>query len=135
MDVTISPTAGPQTLNTFEVPFRILSRTSAIVSEVQFDDPHDESFLTDVAADYLFFGISDAVNLGSAVNDTQTLISPNDYVLAIDFTFDFTENFTLTEPKLLTQLQFTHIVPAGTGPLDVTSESSSMCWLMTLSTR
>ena len=121
IDVMIMPTAGPQTLNDFQVPFQLLTDISN-VSELQFADPHDESFLTDVASDYLFFGNSDAVNLGGNVNTTGTINTTNDYVVSTDFTFDFS-NITLTEPRLLTQLQFTHVVPPGSGPLDVVGES------------
>tara|TARA_R110002049_G_scaffold27321_2_gene94090 strand:+ start:199993 stop:200682 length:690 start_codon:yes stop_codon:yes gene_type:complete len=126
IDVTISPTNGPQTLNAFEVPFLISASEPGQLSSLQFADPHDEFFLTDPASDYLFFGNSDAVNLGAAVNDTQSVnMGVNNYLFAFDLTFNL-DDMTLTEPRLLTQLQFTHIVPPGTGPLAVIGESFSV---------
>ena len=55
MDVMISPTSGPQKLNSFEVPFLISASSPGQLSSLQFADPHNESFLTDAGSDYFFF--------------------------------------------------------------------------------
>lgn len=122
MDIMISPTAGSQTLNSFEVPFLISASSPGQLSSLQFADPHDESFLTDAASDYLFFGNSDAVNLMMPVNATSTVSEVNDFVTAFDLSFDFSD-VDLTTPKLLTRLQFSNIVAPGTGPLAVIGDS------------
>ena len=114
MDIMISPTGAPQTMNNFDFTFLIDNSGATAGSRLEFVEAlSTEAFV--FTPSYVFSANSDAEDQNAPVNTLQPdTASPNDTIMAFDLTFDFLD-IALNSEKLMTQLQFQHF--AGGSPL------------------